>query len=66
MFQNLPNCLLVLDERDHTHLTTALRTDERINLVDFLDQPCPTSAGRFSVFGIVFQPRLFGIGIGIK
>ena len=47
VFQNLLNDRFFLDKRDDTHGATALRTQQRVYLVDFLDESCPVSAELF-------------------
>ena len=39
--QDLLNGRIILDEGDDPHGVLALGTDQRVDFVDFPDQPCP-------------------------
>ena len=41
MLKDFANHILIMNERDQAHLSLALGTGERINLINFLDQACP-------------------------
>ena len=50
MGEDVPDDLRVFDEADDAHGALAFRTDQRIDLVYFLNQPCPIFPEDFIIF----------------
>jgi hypothetical protein len=58
MLEDLLDDLLILDHADDLHGTGTFGTGEGINLIDFLDKPCPVLP---ALFGRISDSRTEGI-----